>query len=697
LWRELFRRRALLTVGLIIMLSAKLMGGVELYVSPLGDDTSPGTKTEPLKTLEAARDAIRERKDVGGTVWLRDGVHVRLATFQLNEDDSGTSQTPVVYRSVAGESARLVGGKLIPSSAFQAVTDPAILQRFSSSATSNILQVDLKKQGISKLGEMTPRGIGRPEHPAHLEVFFDGQPLTLAQWPSEGWVKVTKLPQSKHLTGSGGKRRGKDTDRFFYSGDRPKRWENSTDIWVYGYWMYDWADAYLKVKTIDTASRMVTLEPPQSVFGYRENRRFRFLNVLEELDGPGEYYLDRDSGLLYLWPPGPIGNAEVMVSILDTPMVTMNDVTHVTLRGLTLECARGGGIRVYGGANVNVAGCTIRNLGQDGVLIQGGTDHVVASCDIYNLGEAGVMMSGGDRQTLEPGRHSAINNHIHHFSRWLRTYQQAVRLSGVGHRVAHNYVHDAPHAAISFSGNDHIIEFNRIANVAQDSGDVGAIYTGRDWSMRGTVIRHNFIHDTVSRMGHGTMAVYLDDLASGTEIVGNVFVRAGKCVFIGGGRDVIVENNIFMDSEVAVHVDNRGKGWAGKLIKGGKGSWGMFVKLKLVPYDRPPYTTRYPELVDFLNQDPLQAKNNVIARNIKIGRGSFLHLRQVDRKYMKVGENLVDQDSGFVDAAPIKAKFQLRTDSPALKLGFKPIPFDKIGLYQDKYRKVLPSEGVGVR
>jgi len=31
-------------------------------------------------------------------------------------------------------------------------------------------------------------------------------------------------------------------------------------------------------------------------------------------------------------------------------------------------------------------------------------------------------------------------------------------LSGVGNRASHNLIHDAPHAAILFGGNDHRIE-----------------------------------------------------------------------------------------------------------------------------------------------------------------------------------------------------------------------------------------------
>ena len=49
--------------------------------------------------------------------------------------------------------------------------------------------------------------------------------------------------------------------------------------------------------------------------------------------------------------------------------------------------------------------------------------------------------------------------------------------------------------AIVFGGNEHLIEFNEIHDVCHESNDAGAIYGGRDWTMRGTVIRYNYFHD----------------------------------------------------------------------------------------------------------------------------------------------------------------------------------------------------------
>ena len=55
---------------------------------------------------------------------------------------------------------------------------------------------------------------------------------------------------------------------------------------------------------------------------------------------------------------------------------------------------------------------------------------------------------------------------------------------------------------------------------------------------------------------------------------------------------------------------------------------------------------------------------------------------------VKFENNLVKDDPRFVDAAHLN--FQLRKNSPAWKLGFKPIPIQSIGVYQSDERASWP-------
>jgi hypothetical protein len=650
-----------------------------VYVSPVGNDSWSGRfaapaaqhKDGPFRSLRKAREAIRLLKrdgrlpDRGLTVHLRGGVYPLAETFELTAEDSGTEGSPIVYQAYEAEEVRLVGGKEIVG--FSAVDDQVDVRGIDPAHRNKILRIDLKNAGITDYGQLKPRGFGRPMHPAGLELFFQDRPMELARWPNTGWVKIAATPG------------GKDAGKFQYEGDRPKRWGGVEEVWLHGYWTYDWADTYERVKSIDTQAREITTYEPHGAYGYTKGKRYYALNILAELDAPGEWWLNRDSGILYFWPPAPLSEGRALVSILEQPMVSMRGVSHIKLQGLTLECTRGTAVRIVGGSSNIVSRCRFRNIGNVAVDISGGTDNGVQGCEIHETGDGGIILSGGDRKTLAAAGNYAYNNHIHHYSRWVRTYRPAIRVSGVGNRIAHNLIHHGPHTAVLFGGNDHLLEFNEVHDVCYETGDVGAFYTGRDWTTRGTVIRYNYFHDISGPYTHGAMAVYLDDAASGTTIFGNIFHKASRAAFIGGGRDNLVENNIFVQCHPAVHIDARGLGWAKKHIAKG-GGWHMYEKLKAVNYREPPYSTRYPKLVTILLDDPAVPKGNVVRRNVCSG-GRWLDLQGVDRNIVTIEDNLIADDPGFVDHA--NTDFRLRSSSPAYSIGFKQIPTERIGLTGD--------------
>lgn len=264
--------------------------------------------------------------------------------------------------------------------------------------------------------------------------------------------------------------------------------------------------------------------------------------------------------------------------------------------------------------------------------------------------------------------------------------QPGVAINGVGNRAVHNLIHNAPHMGINFSGNDHAIEFNEIHSVCYESNDAGAIYAGRDWTMRGTVIRHNYLHDITGFLGKGCVGVYLDDQFSGTEIVGNVFYKVTSAAFIGGGRDCTIANNIFVDCDPAIHVDARGLGWAGAMPDHVET---MNTRLAEMPYRESLWASRYPKLVPILDEEPMAPKGNLVARNVCAG-GRWDDVEGKARPFTAFQGNLIDQNPRFVD--PEHRNFQLQDDSPAYQLGFQRIPVEKIGLHADPNRASWPVE-----
>ena len=672
---------------------ANAAASADFFVATNGGDGNPGTKAKPFATLNRARTEARKFKEQGVTVWLRGGNYCFEQSFELNQADGGAENRPVTYRAFPDETVRLAGSRQITASDFKPVTDPQILSRIDESARNRILQVDLKALGITNYGRFPD--VYRGNTPL-LELFFNGQPMPLARWPNDAWMTVARTiasgakPSPANPKGTPG--------TFLYHGDRPQRWMKADNVMLHGYWCQDWFDESLNVRTIDTMAQTIKFAAP-AAYGLGSGlRRYYALNLLEEIDMPGEWYLDRKTGILYFWPPAPLAGSQVWVSTLAKPVISIKDASHVTLRGLTVEFSQGDGVIIEGGQEDLIAGCTLRNLGGTAVIIRdspgalgGGRHNGVTGCDISEVGREGIMLNGGDRNTLTPAKHYAVNNHIHHFGRLMRTYAGAINVEGVGHLVAHNLLHHAPHSAVFFKGNDHVIEFNEMHHLMLETHDAGAVYMGRNWTCTGNMIRYNFIHHR-GAFGIGSSGVYLDDGNAGNTIFGNVFFKGTWATVLGGSRNTTVENNIFIDCEPAVNVDDRAY-----VHMGEKGT--LNLTLAQIPYQQPPWSTHYPYLVNILGDEPGEPKYNVVTRNVRVGGTWTWLIRRKDEtkppldQLIKIEDNWIDGDPGFVDAKNLN--FNLRDDSPVYRKipGFQKIPFDQIGLYQDELRATWPIAG----
>ena len=468
-------------LAVILTVAAHGLSATEVYVSTAGNDANPGSKTQPFATLERARDEIRKLKQAGPLaqpvrVFVHGGTYRVGTSLVLDEQDSGTEAAPIVWQATADEEVRLCGGVALPTNAFQPITDEKISTRLDPAARGKVVQANVRRVGVRELGSYPDRFRGAPAVP---ELFFNDQRMTPAGWPNEGWATIAKIVETGSLASGGDMSRRPGT--FEYSGDRPIRWNIDAGVWLQGYWCFDWYEETIKVQAVDRDRRRITLAQP-TVYGIKQGnpapRRYRALNLLEELDCAGEFYVDRVSGLLYFWPPAETTGARIVLSTLNEPVVSLKDAAHLTLRGFIVEASLGDGIEVTGGSGNRIEACQVRNTRQLGIRISGGTAHRVEGCDIYDTGTGGLVLEGGDRKTLTAAGHEAVNNHIWRFSQHQLTYASGITLSGVGNRAAHNLLHDAPHMAVGISGNDHVFEYNIVRDVCTASDDAGALYKG---------------------------------------------------------------------------------------------------------------------------------------------------------------------------------------------------------------------------
>jgi len=667
----------------LVVLAGPAPAETVFHVSPMGNDANPGTRGKPFATLERARQAVqlagpgKARKVVvhGGSYELR-------ATFTLDRQDSGTATRPVVWQAAPGETVRLVGGLALPASAFQPVADASVLVRLDSAARAHVVQAALRALGVTNLPSFPAAYHGVPPGP---ELFFNERRMLLARWPNEGWATIARIVEAGSRPRDGDKRGLAGS--FEYLDDRPARWRIADGVWLQGYWCYDWYDEVIKVAAIDPSTRRIRLAAPH-IYGLMQGnpspRRYRALNVLEELDQPGEFMIDRTAGRLYLWPPAALAEARITLATLDAPVVALRDAAYITLRGFVVEAGLDHGIEVTGGAQCEIVGCDVRNLRRLGIRVTGGTRHRVADCDIHHTGQGGLVLGGGERKTLTPAGHEALNNHIWRFSEHQLTSAYGLSFEGVGNRAAHNLIHDAPHQAVFVGGNDHVFELNEVHHVCTETDDCGALYKGRNPSCRGNTIRFNYWHDIGSPMGHGNAAIYFDDGDGGDTVFGNVFVRCGEpgrgsfgTVFSHGGYDNRAENNVFVDCKRALGSAPWDDARWRDALKGGQDCFFIEKLLQEVDITKPPYTTRYPELAGYL--DPPagvprvnRARLNVMVRCGEVSGGNW--------RLEPEANWATNGDPGFADGA--KGDYRLRRDAAVFQhlAGFQQIPFEKMGL-----------------
>ena len=650
--------------------------GMTLYVASNGNDDWVGSSPQlggtdgPFATLERARDLLRVYTvngwlpPGGAVVEVAGGVYPLSRSLDFTAADSGTALAPIVWRAKAGEEVRLTGGRYL--SGFRLTTNETVLAKLDLLARGRIWETDLRALGLTNF-PAPQAGSGWAQSEPGLEFFFADKPMTLARYPNESYMNIVKAlgPTTNNVRGTIGTVEG----IFSYSGDRPLRWVGEPDVMVQGFWFWDWADQRQKVASIDTVSNIITVAAPWHTYGYRDDQWFYAYNLLPELDEPGEWYLDRTNGVLYFWPPSPISNSLAMVS-LATNLVTISNASFFTLQGFIFEGCQKDAISITGGATNCVQACTLRNLGKNAIRITDSPGSGVSGCEIYFTGEGGINLSGGTRSTLTPAGIYAEHNHLHHYSRWNPVYHAGISISGVGQRVTHNLIHDAPHEGIAFGGNDHLIEYNEFHNVVSESNDAGVIYGGRDWTMRGHVIRYNYFHHIYGFERKGCNCVYLDDQFSSALVYGNLFYDVPTAVLIGGGRENTVENNIFVKCQRAVSLDARGLGWAAD------GFAGLSNKVVALPYQTPPWSTRYPELTNIFNEDPMAPRGNLIDHNIS-WNGGWVSIETAALPGVLVTNNLVNIDPHFVDTNHLD--FRLLPDSPAFGVGFAAFPLDLFG------------------
>ncbi|MDR1609987.1 MAG: right-handed parallel beta-helix repeat-containing protein [Candidatus Symbiothrix sp.] len=636
------------------------MNEIKYYVSSAnGSDKNEGSFHKPFATPEQAVKAIKSNtKNNAFTIYFREGVYYRNSSLDIPENIS------LKLTAYDNEQVVFYGGKKLSGKKFKPCKETSILKRLLPGVKDKIRVIDLKKEGVSDFGTLKQHGFGIIPEPAPLELFIDNEPMMLARYPNTGILEIGEVHDKGSVPRDGDfSNRGAE---FGYEYNRPERWKNAGEIWLHGKFSFGYNDDHLKVEHINHTKNSIKVVQPH-IYGVRSSssdknkalsiRGYYAYNLLEEIDMPKEYFLDRKNGKLYIYPDQDIEKSDVEISLIESSLVRIRNTSQVTITGIHFTCARGMAVFIDNSTDIVIDNCRFSNLGtvaiSMGYVLQNNKmeyyadgsprmdpeitgdfrNIVISNCRIRNTGTGGIIVNGGNRKSLTPGNNLIHNCEFTKNDRINNTYSPSIKLMGIGNIVRNCNFYDLHHQAISFMGNDHLIEYCRFDDVCKNADDMGAVYTGRDPSSRGTVIQYNYFsnilpkNDLVSICG-----VYIDDGSGGIIIRNNLFHKVGNpghygnfaAVFFHGGHDNEIIDNIFFDCKVAIgHGAWNDKRWSDFLS-----SPIMNSRLKdEVDILSPLYQEKYPALTGYFTDFGRRlnyVRNNLFIRSESLRFGDFL-------------------------------------------------------------------------
>lgn len=704
--------------GFVRTVSIDLTGkAYDLYVAADGVDTAEGTEAAPLKTLAGAKAKVRALRAQGNTdpidVNFAGGTYYFSDETVFDENDSQEVLGKVTYKAKDGEKVVFTGAVPIDLSSAKKVSNENVLSRLKDSVKDKVVEIDLTNI-LSMTGEtISPTASQLIDTYEYPELYLNGSKQNLAQWPN-GDANYAHYD----FVGTSG---NAEPNKIQYTDDEPSSWADTDNVWIGGYMSYDYLYMRLPVVSVDKDAKQITMTVNEANSlnvkwdARREiSQRWKAFNVLEELDTPTEWYIDKDTMKLYYYPPKTGSDAVLEISKLAKPMIKMNGAENIGFEGIEFENTRGSAIEATDIYNVTVKNCSFRNIGTDAFAITGSqkaqTDKdywqrqnldAAYNCEIsdnvfYNIGGHAVVLDGGNVDTLTPGNNVLKNNIFNKCAQTIKNYE-TILVKGCGNSVVNNNISRSAFQAIRHYGNDHVISYNEIYNVLQETDDCGAIYCGRNTVQRGTVISYNYLHDLYSTddlpFKH-QVAIYWDDNQTGMKAYKNIIRDAQINVYTNGVDNEYSSNtsinikktNIdFKNGGAATNQDTEGDK-VNAYIKNPNLYYGKYANLKAI--------------IDSTSRtEPSLAKYNVIKNNLSVagtgGDGIGLNTRL--NGTCKNNENITDT-SIFVN--PARQDYRIKNSSLyAANLLNESFDIEKIGVQSDnaietsKVELVAPYDG----
>jgi hypothetical protein len=544
-----------------------LIGIIIFSVIPIATILAVITETDPI-ILYVANDGsesfstfgqvVAKVKEINKTnktrpiiVNFRAGEYFLDENIKMDASHSGYENAPVTYQAYKNEKVTFIGGKKISKDNISKVTDTSILNRIiDNNAKTKLMVIDYSSYGVKLLPLMDKDNKKSRGAPA---VYIGETALSPARYPN----KESDNPYVKTLSDNyaGYEYEGdlvKSKISFVDRENRAELWSDEAldDAYVHGFLHYSWMDDMASIKSFDKTTKEFDIG--WNEFGAYNNNNFYFLNILDEIDMPGESYNDLENKKIYFYPTDDYETADVYVSTLEKTMLELDKTNNVVFKNLEFKYTCGYLIHLMTTNNVTIDNCTIAHNSTTAMSV-GGTNNTVKNSHVYDNANGGITMFGGDRGTFWDGNNLIENNKIHdNANRLSMAYVPAVGAYSMGLVIRNNEIYNNPHQLISIgSTNDITIEYNEIYNGVSDGSDMGAIYYEGDLAILGIEIRYNYFHHNGNNYGgdYGQQAIFADNGTITPHIHHNIFYNglgnSNTAIKANGAQFGLIENNIF--------------------------------------------------------------------------------------------------------------------------------------------------------
>ena len=488
----------------------------EIFVATNGDDRNPGTKQRPLATLARAQELVRAMDKSQGTgiaVRIRQGTYYLEKPLVFTPEDSGTERCPVRFEAFAGEKVTLSGGTR--------------LECRWTPYRDGIMMCHLPEWKKARTPFTQLFVNGKRQIRARYPNYDPANPLV---WGS-GYISVAQVPEPWPTT----------QFHFDPATFTSKKWARPDLAVVQMFPVAYWGSTQYQVKEIDWYSHLVKLgwggfqinelEWGRTSTGVGADKfyasddgqapykaRFYIENVFEELDSPGEWYLDGEKGILYYMPAEDVDlkTAKVEAAVLDQVVQfrgsQQDPVRHISVSGFRIAHTastflklyeapsrgdwtihRGGSVFFEGAENCSVEKCFFDAVGGNGVFVNNYNRAIrIYGNKFTESGDSAICLVGFEPAAQGanhpvPTENLISNNLIHDCGVFGKQIAGIFMSIALRNTISHNLIYNMPQAAITMNdgwGGGHLIELNEIHSTVRETSDHGPISSwgrGRYW------------------------------------------------------------------------------------------------------------------------------------------------------------------------------------------------------------------------